>query len=141
MAVVLFVAIQTAAWRFAVGIAGPVTGAAECRLMRALERKIGVGMIELRLIELHDIGATSLVIGVTRFAVGFNELWIEPMQTAICLNVSSNLLMAIEAERFLRCVAQRRVAFGALFFVFGMGAGQLAGHHQCLQRCCGNTGP
>ena len=99
--------------------------------MPALERVVGLVVIEFDWIEDGDFAFSSLVLGMARLAGGgFNPA----VKARVVADVVRDFLVAVKtllAERFL---VERHVAFFAFGFVFGVIRDQLAGHHHAFDR-------
>ncbi len=72
--------------------------------MGALEREVGGGMIELRAIELHDVGLAALVFRVAGAALADPGVGSCGRESRGCVaHVRRDVLVAIEAQRGLAC--------------------------------------
>ncbi len=74
-----------------------VATAAEYGLMRIAQLEIRKGVIERFAIELHDVGISPLVIGVTISALPLCSIRLSPMESLTCQPIRGDFLVACQA--------------------------------------------
>ena len=109
---------------------GCVTPAAGDRGVSALQREIGKVVIERLTIELDDVRAAPLVIGVTVFALLLHRVGLASVITPARQAIRRDLLMAGETQIALRLTGKRHVALRAIIFQLGMAFDQRPGCHE-----------
>ena len=77
--------------RLVAGVAGQCT-------MRAFEREVGLRMIELRAIELHDVEAAALVLRMAGTAFTGACVGHAPVITLAIAQIGGNVLVAVQTE-------------------------------------------
>ena len=107
--------------------------------MCAFQRKIRLMMIKGIRIEMHDVRIASYMLGMADLARQFSDVFYATVKSLMIFYIRRYLLMAVEAQMFLRGLFEGFVALLALGFVFGMGAHHLARHDQCFQAGCGGS--
>ena len=99
--------------------------------MRALERKVGLLMIEQVRIQANDIRLSSQVFRVATLA-GAKQF--EPaVKAPVFGNVSSEVFMTVEAQPVLFACIEIGMAGAAVILEFGMPFNDRPRHHQPLQ--------
>ena len=101
--------------------------------VRALQRKIGLTMVEGVGVEMDDIGVTTLVIRMADFAGRLIDIAYAAVKSPLVLDVRCYLLMAIEAQAVLHGLAEGLMTFLTGGFPFGMTGNHFARHDQGLQ--------
>ena len=99
--------------------------------MLTVQRIIRHIMIKCLLTELHDFGVAPLVILVTGTAFRLPGA-AQSVIPVPCLDIGSNILVTIQAQRALLALAERAMARIALLLVPGMPFDETAWHHQRL---------
>jgi len=74
-----------------------MTAAAQYGLMRIAQLEIRKSVIECFAIELHDVGISSLVIGVTMCALQFCRIRLSPVESLTCQPIRGDFLVACQA--------------------------------------------
>ena len=106
---------------------------AACRLVRALELEVRESMIERLPVELDDVGAAALVIGMAGSAFGLRCIGPAAMEAAPLFAVRRNFLVAIQAQSRLPWPREWLVAIGAVLLELGMPLDQRTGHDHALE--------
>jgi hypothetical protein len=99
----------------------------------ALELEIGGGVIEGLTVELHNIGVSTLVVGVTMLAVLVQSVGLAAMKAPTVPAIIGGLLVARDAEAGLRLPGEWLMAAVALLFELGVPGNQRARHHKRLE--------
>lgn len=99
-------------------------------LVLALEQKVGLAVIKIRLIQLDDTSRATTVISMARAAI---TCGMASVVAHLVPDVGTHLLMAICTKLGLRCRVQSHVTVIAIGFQFGMGFDDLARHQYALQ--------
>ena len=111
---------------------GLVAGAAlECTVC-AVQSKVSELMIKLRLIDLHDVGVATLVLGMTGLALTKPGIRHAAVIAVPRTNIGGDLLVAVETQGALGALVAAIVAAGALAFPLGVGTHDLPRHQQGL---------
>ena len=113
--------------------AGLMAAAARQIEMRALQREIGPGMIELLAAEFHDVCFTTLMLGVARTALGGLDSLQTAVKSAVCADVRRDGLVTVETQLPLAPTVAAVVTILALLLQFLMGRGQFARHEKLLR--------
>ena len=129
---IVLVAVGTSRWRIAILYVRFVTVGTLRFLVRAEQFEICKTVIKSRFVNNHNNGVTSYVFGMTGgtlVGLNFSALAVE---SCFGLDIGCDVLMAIEAQKFLTLFVKHLVAICALGFEFRMPCNDLAGHHQGL---------
>jgi hypothetical protein len=110
-----------------------MAAAALRRLVRVPELEIRKRVIERLAIELHDVGISPLVVGVTVGAVLPRCIRLTPVKSPGHLTVRRDFLVACEAEPGLRPSRERLVAVGAVLLEFFMPADERPRYDQLFE--------
>ena len=111
-----------------------VATVAGSRRMGAFQFKIGRCVIEGLAVQLDDVDATSLVIGMAVPAILYGCVGMPAVKSKLLLSVAIDLLVAIDAETRLRLPHERLMAGHAVLFQLGVPFDQRPGHHQLLEQ-------
>ena len=106
----------------------------------AEQREVGEVMIECLLIELHDIGIPTFVVGVTGGATSIARLGRQAMKTGASVNVGCDVFVTVETQCSLFGTLELRMTGAAFFLVFRMTFDDLTGHDQRLNLGIGSFG-
>ena len=104
--------------------------------MGALQRKIGLMVVECVRIKMDDIRIAADMFGVAGLAGDRVYLLNAAVIAAFRLNIRRYLFVAVKTQMFLCMFAEWFVAFLALCFVFGVSAYYFARHNQGFQTGC-----
>lgn len=104
------------------------------RCMRALERQLRQGVIELCLIELRDVRIAPFVLAVTGAAFAAAGIRHAAVKIAVLAYILGNIFMAIETQRGLRHFVGAVVAIAARLFLLDVSLAHLPRHQQGLDR-------
>lgn len=107
--------------------------------MGALQTKVRLGMVEGFLVQLHDVGFSTFMLGMATFARALLDLFDASVESFAGADIFGDFLVAIEALAGLCFFAERFVTFAAPFLPFGMALDYFSGHHQGFQRGCGQS--
>jgi len=127
------VAIEAACGRGAKLRGFHMTAGARHPGVRILEREIRARVIERLGVQLHDVGISPFVIGVTMGAFLLCRSRISPVKTSSGLPIGALLLMTLEAKLGLRPVRERLVAIAALLLELGVPGHEQPGHDKLLE--------
>src|SRR5579864_420523 len=102
MDVIGLVAANTRGGRLAPRLAGFMTTVTSKRTMGALQREVGQAMVKSCTAELHDVGVTTLMLGVARAAFAHVGVGHPDVIAAVLLHISRNGPVTTETPRPLR---------------------------------------
>lgn len=110
--------------------------------MRALQRELALRMVELRLIELRDVGLAALVFGMAGATFADPRILHSTMETAAGAHILGDILVAVEAQRSLRHLVGPVMAVAAAVLLLDVRFADFTGHQQrldCRSRRSGRT--
>src|SRR5947209_19862871 len=110
--------------------AGRVAALALHRLMSALQRKVGLRMIEARLVQADDARLAALVLGMAEVALAVLQ---PAVIAALRAHVGGDFFMAVEAELRLRGAVEAHMAVAAVLFQLGVRLDERSGHDRPLE--------
>lgn len=132
MRIDLLVTVETDRGRFVEWRFPDVTARARRRFMRVDERIIAQVVIEGLLVELHDVGATTLMIAMAVPAFLRRRVLLTTMEPCARVSIGPDRLVAVETEAGLRLARKSLVAFVALGLVFRVALDKRPGNNELL---------
>jgi hypothetical protein len=114
-------------------LAGLMTAGAGQIDVRALQRVIGVVVIELLATEFHDVRFTALVLYVTRTALGGFDPLQAAVKSAVRADVRRNGLVTVETQLPLAATVAAVMTVRALLLQFLMRSRQFTRHEEFLR--------
>jgi hypothetical protein len=102
--------------------------------VRAFEREVGEGVVERLAVELHDVGAATLAIGMAMIAVLPRGAGLASVQPFSSLAIRRDLFVAGEAEPRLRLAGKSLMALGAVLLQLGVPRDQRSRHDQTFKQ-------
>lgn len=111
-----------------------VTAIATENAVRALEREIGLPMIELPPVQAHNVGVAAQMFAVTGRALTRAGVRHQPMIAAVLVQVGGDVLMTRQAQLVLARPVAAIVACPALLFGFCVPGNDLTRLEQRLDR-------
>ena len=124
------VTIEAAPGRFSERDRLHMAAVAACGLVSALELEVCERVVECFPVELDDVGASPLVVGVTMPAIAFRRVGMTPMESPGLRAVGRDDLVTRQAKTRLRLPRERLVALPAFLFELGVSLDQGPRHHQ-----------
>ncbi len=97
MRLLLFMAGDALAGRFPKLLGRLMAAIAGKRFVRAFQIEIGKLVAKCFFVELHDIGVPALVIGMAMLAFGIDSIGTPPVQAALLLAISRDVLVTGDA--------------------------------------------
>jgi len=101
--------------------------------VHALERVLGLRVVELLAAELDDVRIAPQMLGMTGMTLGILDPRQMTVESALLPQVGGDIFMAIETQLRLAIAIAAVMALRALFFVLRVRRGELAGHEQCFR--------
>jgi hypothetical protein len=132
--IVRLMTVEAASGRLAEFCRRRVTAAARNRLVRVSELEIRRCMIECLAVQLDDVGASSLVIGMTMVAILLCGVRLTPMKTRARRTIGSDFLVTPKAEPRLGLSRERLVTVAALLLELGMPLDDRPRRHQLFEQ-------
>src|SRR4029077_18760221 len=101
--------------------------------VHALERVLGLRVVELLAADLADVRIAPQMLGMTGMTLGILDPGQMTVESALLPQVGGDVFVAIETQLRLAIAIAAVMALRALFFVLRVRRGELAGHEQCLR--------
>lgn len=98
--------------------------------MTAAEFEIGKAMIEIILVEPDDTGVAATVIAVTGFTILVRRVAMFAVEATVVSDVGGDRFVTVEAQLFLRRIAQAHVAARTLRLELGMARNHFSRHQE-----------